>query len=68
MLPSFISLASIFPQMRYGIAQVDYMQESPAGIEYTPTFSIFRKGRKVDEFYGANQQQLRDHLWLHSDS
>jgi hypothetical protein len=27
--------------------QVDYMQESTNGITYTPTFAVYKKGRKV---------------------
>ena len=67
MFPAFISFSSEFPIFKYAVAQVDYMTTSPSGIEYTPTFAVFKKGRKVDQFFGVNPQQLRDHLWLHSD-
>ena len=67
MFPHFLSLTHVFPQLKYAVAQVDYMTEAPRGIVYTPTFAVFRRGRKVDQFFGANEQQLRDHLWLHAD-
>jgi hypothetical protein len=28
---------------------------------------VYKRGRKADSFYGANAQQLRDRLWLHTD-
>lgn len=42
------------------------MHEVVKGVTYTPTFAVYKKGRKVDQFFGANEQQLRDHIWLHS--
>lgn len=67
MFPHYLNLTSLFPKLKYAVAQVDFMVEAPRGITYTPTFAVYRKGRKVDQFYGANEQQLRDHLWLHCD-
>lgn len=66
MLPHYLNLAAVFPRLKYAVAQVDYMEEAARGITYTPTFAIIKKGRRVDSFYGSNEQQLRDHLWLHS--
>ena len=90
-------------------AQVDYMRDAVRDITHTPTFAIYRQGRKVrvrapaaaasapllcmqhgcflqltslppslpaclpaprqqvDQFFGANEQQLRDHAWLFTD-
>lgn len=67
LFPHFLTLSNAFPSLKYAVAQVDYLHNAVKSITYTPTFAIFRKGRKVDEFYGANQQQLRDRLWLHAD-
>jgi thioredoxin 1 len=67
MLPHFLALTSAFPRLKYAVAQVDFMEAAARGVTYTPTFSVFRRGRRVDSFYGSNQQQLRDHLWLHND-
>lgn len=67
MFPHFLSLTNVFPKLKFAVAQVDYMKDAPKGISYTPTFAVFNKGRKVDQFYGANEQQLRDHLWLHAE-
>lgn len=44
------------------------MRAGAAGITHTPTFAVYRGGRRVDQFYGAQQQQLRDHIWLWSDA
>ena len=56
-----------FPQHQYMLAQIDYMEKELKGIKYSPTFAVFKQGRKVDQFYGAEPQQLRDHIWLHSN-
>lgn len=56
-----------FPQFKYVIAQIDYMQEAAEGVLYTPTFRFVHKGKTVDQFYGAEQQMLRDRMWLHTD-
>ena len=55
------------PQHKYVIAQVDYMKDALQGIKYTPTFALYKKGRKVDQFFGPSVQQLQDRVWLHSD-
>jgi hypothetical protein len=58
-----------FPKLKYAIAQLDYMSDaSVEGITYTPTFVVYRRGKRVDQFWGADEQQLRDHLWLYSDA
>ncbi|KAH7618417.1 hypothetical protein Ndes2526B_g07357 [Nannochloris sp. 'desiccata'] len=67
LFPHFLSLTHAFTKLHYAVAQVDYMKYAPRGITYTPTIAVFDKGRKVDQFFGANPQQLRDRLWLHSD-
>ena len=67
MFPHVISLSTMFDSMKFAVAQLDYMSTSGKGIEYTPTFVLYKKGKKVDQFYGANAQQLHDHLWLHCD-
>lgn len=65
MFPHMIALSKLFDSLKYGVAQVDYLSEGAQGVEYTPTFAVYRKGKKVDQFFGANAQQLYDHLWLH---
>jgi thioredoxin-like negative regulator of GroEL len=42
------------------------MHEGVRGITCTPTFAVYRQGKKVDQFFGANPQQLQDRIWLHS--
>ncbi|KAI3433925.1 hypothetical protein D9Q98_003727 [Chlorella vulgaris] len=66
MFPSFVSLSKQYPRLRYALAQVDYMHEGVRGITCTPTFAVYRQGKKVDQFFGANPQQLQDRIWLHS--
>ncbi|CAK0738844.1 hypothetical protein CVIRNUC_001101 [Coccomyxa viridis] len=67
LFPHFYDLARKHPQHKYVVAQVDYMKDALQGIKVTPTFAVFNKGRKVDQFFGPSPQQLRDRVWLHSD-
>ncbi|BDA47618.1 probable thioredoxin [Coccomyxa sp. Obi] len=67
LFPHFYSLAKQHPQHTYVVAQVDCMKDGLQGIRYTPTFAVYRKGRKVDQFFGPSPQQLRDRVWLHSE-
>ncbi|KAL4859668.1 Thioredoxin-like 3-3 [Chlorella vulgaris] len=61
------SCADLFPSAAgSSIQQVDYMHEGVRGITCTPTFAVYRQGKKVDQFFGANPQQLQDRIWLHS--
>lgn len=53
-----------FPQHRYAVAQVEGMPGAVKHLRYTPTFAIYREGRKVDEVVGNEPQRLADHLWL----
>lgn len=55
------------PQHTYVVAQVDCMKDVLQGIRYTPTFAVYRKGRRIDQFFGSSPQQLRDRVWLHSE-
>lgn len=55
------------PGIDFAIAQVDYMHKAAEDVLYTPTLSIYRKGKKVDEFFGSNAQQIRDRVWLQTD-
>ena len=56
-----------FPQVKVAVAQVDFMKERAKGIKFSPTFSFFRNGKKIDEVVGKDPVKLEDHLWLHSD-
>ena len=60
--------SSQIPQNQYVLAQVDGMGAAVKDLDYTPTFVFYRKGRRVDQFYGSSAQQLRDHLWLQSEA
>ena len=56
------------PEHLFVIAQVDCMRDALQGIRYTPTFAVYRKGRKADQFLGPSPAQLRDRVWLHSEA
>jgi thioredoxin 1 len=57
-----------YSQHSYAVAQLETLDPATtAGMRFTPTFGIFRGGRKVDEVVGKEPQRLEDHLWLHAD-
>jgi thioredoxin 1 len=62
------ALCTQHPEHLFVVAQVDYMRDALAGIRYTPTFAVYKRGRKVDQFFGPSPQQLRDRVWLHSEA
>mmetsp|Transcript_891 Transcript_891/g.1333 ORF Transcript_891/g.1333 Transcript_891/m.1333 type:complete len:112 (+) Transcript_891:28-363(+) len=66
-LPTFYKLTKKYPKLTYAVAQVDNMQESVKHIRFSPTFELFRAGKRVDQVVGKDAQKLEDHLWLHSD-
>jgi len=47
---------------------VDLLPTSAKDVRWTPTVSIFCKGRKIDEIEQCNEQQLKDRVWLWSDA
>lgn len=49
------------------MAQVDYMHRAAQDVTFTPTVTIFKNGKKVDEVLGASAQQIRDRVWLQTD-
>mmetsp|Transcript_31370 Transcript_31370/g.43528 ORF Transcript_31370/g.43528 Transcript_31370/m.43528 type:complete len:136 (+) Transcript_31370:211-618(+) len=65
-LPAFVRMTQEFSKPLFVLTDVDNVPTESKDIRYTPTFSFYNKGRKVDELYGVNQQQLRDHIWLHT--
>lgn len=68
MFPTFYALTKKFPGHSYAVAQLETLSAaSTAGLRYTPTFCVYRGGRKVDEVVGKEPQKLEDHLWLHAD-
>mmetsp|Transcript_12905 Transcript_12905/g.24567 ORF Transcript_12905/g.24567 Transcript_12905/m.24567 type:complete len:140 (+) Transcript_12905:93-512(+) len=66
-LPAVIKMTEEFTKPLFVLTDVDAVPETSKDVRYTPTFSFFKKGKKVDEIYGVNQTQLRDHIWLHSN-
>lgn len=55
-----------FPQLRFLVAQLDFMDEEVKNIKFTPTYAFYKHGKVVDQFWGSDSQQLRDHVWLHA--
>jgi len=68
MLPAFLGLADAYPGHTFVVADVDRLPIAADAIRYTPTFSFYRRGRKVDEFFGGTEQKLQDRVWLHSQA
>ncbi|CAK9235222.1 unnamed protein product [Sphagnum jensenii] len=66
MLPTFCNLSNDHADALFIYADVDKCAETTQDVRYTPTFRFYRDGDKVDEFYGAGPQRLRDRVWLHT--
>ncbi|GJP34097.1 hypothetical protein CLOM_g18562 [Closterium sp. NIES-68] len=66
MLPTFFNLSNEYSRPIFVYADVDKCSQMAEDVRYTPTFRFFREGSKVDEFYGAGPQRLRDRVWLQS--
>eukprot|EP00803_Ostreobium_quekettii_P004229 evm.model.scf_1545.1 EVM.evm.TU.scf_1545.1 scf_1545:8222-9918(+) len=64
--PHFLRLSRRFPSFSYAVAQIDYLKKEAQHVEYTPTFTFYHKGKRVDEIFGSNMEQLHDHMWLHA--
>ena len=45
---------------------MDTLPETGKDIRFTPTFSFYRGGVKLDEITRTSPQQLRDHVWMHA--
>ena len=66
MLPEFGAASREYPDAHFVLADVDTLPETAADVRYTPTFSFFHKGRKVDEITKTTPRGLRDHMWMHA--
>ena len=49
------------------LADVDTLPETAEHVRFTPTFTFYRKGRKVDEIAKIKPRALRDRMWMHAD-
>ncbi|KAI8470038.1 MAG: thioredoxin-like protein [Monoraphidium minutum] len=68
MFPAYYALSKKYPQHDYAVAQLETLGPAASrGMRYTPTFALYRGGRKVDEVVGKEPRRLEDHLWLHAD-
>ncbi|ACO62260.1 predicted protein [Micromonas commoda] len=66
MLPEFGAAARRHPEAHFVLADVDTLPETGKDIRFTPTFSFYRSGVKLDEITRTSPQQLRDHVWMHA--
>lgn len=64
MLPTFCNLSNDYPNSLFIYTDIDECPEETQDVRYTPTFRFYRGGERVDEFYGAGPQRLRDRVWL----
>lgn len=65
MLPEFGAASRNYPDVHFVLADVDTLPETAADVRFTPTFTFYHKGKKVDEITKTNPRGLRDHMWLH---
>lgn len=54
------------PGARFVAALVDGMGPAADAVKFTPSLVVYRRGRRVDAFVGADAQKLRDRVWLHT--
>ena len=66
MLPEFGAASRNYPDAHFVLADVDTLPDTAAEVRYTPTFTFFNKGRKVDEITKTTPRGLRDHMWMHA--
>ena len=43
------------------------LPDSAKDVRFTPTFTFYRKGKKIDEITKTTPRGLRDHAWMHAD-
>ena len=66
MLPEFGAASREHPDAHFVLADVDTLPDTAAEIRYTPTFTFYNKGKKVDEITKTTPRGFRDHMWLHA--
>jgi len=67
MLPEFGDASRKYPDAHFVLADVDTLPETAEHVRFTPTFTFYRKGRKVDEIAKIKPRALRDRMWMHAD-
>ena len=66
--PFFDGAASrAYPESHFVLADVDTLPDSAKDVRFTPTFTFYRKGKKIDEITKTTPRGLRDHAWMHAD-
>ena len=66
MLPAFGDASREYPEAHFALADVDTLPETAEHVRFTPTFSFFRDGKKVDEVAKIKPRDFRDRMWLHA--
>lgn len=51
---------------RFVAALVDGMGPAADAVKFTPSLVVYRRGRRVDVVVGADEERLRDRVWLHT--
>ena len=67
MLPEFGAASRAYPESHFVLADVDTLPDSAKDVRFTPTFTFYRKGKKIDEITKTTPRGLRDHAWMHAD-
>merc|ERR1711904_398762 len=68
MIPTMIDLSRKNKKHTFAVADVFATPEISKSVVYTPTFWVFDDGVKVDQLVGSNPMQLRDRIWLHTET
>ena len=67
LLPEFGAASRAYPESHFVLADVDTLPDSARDVRFTPTFTFYRKGKKIDEITKTTPRGLRDHAWMHAD-
>ena len=66
LLPVFGDASREYPDAHFVLADVDTLPETAEHIRFTPTFSFWRDGRKIDEVSKIKARDFLDRMWLHA--
>jgi thioredoxin-like negative regulator of GroEL len=57
---------SVKGRARFVAALVDGMGAAADAVRFTPSLVVYRRGRRVDAMVGADEERIRDRVWLHA--
>lgn len=67
MLPVFGEASRTYGDTHFVLADVDTLPRTAEHVRFTPTFSFWRDGRKVDEVSKIKPKDFADRMWLHAE-